>query len=257
MRGDRSEVVDVFDRAAPGYLDAYDRRDPEGQAFTVRRRRVSALLDRVVSGPVLDLGCGPGVMADAVRERGLRYVGLDASPAMIREGVARHRALEHARFVVGDVETLPFDDGQFGAVVCMGVLEYLDDAAPAMREIRRVARAGAFVVMTLPNGASFYRQWTRRVYAPITGALKRLLGRADVPPMRRLEFRIDGCCRLLDAFGLRIEAVVGYGYNPFVPPLDKLFPAGAARVASALERLGEGAARGWGTGFVVGARVRA
>lgn len=255
MRRDATGVVDAFDRAAPGYLDNYDRRDPEGHAFAVRRRRVAALLDRATAGPVLDLGCGPGVMADEARRRGWRYVGLDASPAMIREAVTRHRALDDVRFVVGDVTALPFDAAQFRVVVCMGVLEYLADAEPAVREMRRVAGAGALVVMTLPNGASPYRRWTRRVYAPVAAGLKRVLGRAEPRPMFRREFRIDACRRLLDACSLRIEAVVGYGYNPLVPPLDKLFPGGAVRAASVLERLGEGGGRGLGTGFIVGARV--
>jgi ubiquinone/menaquinone biosynthesis C-methylase UbiE len=256
MREERA-VVDVFERAAPHYLGNYDRRDPEGAAFVVRRRRVAAMLDRVTAGPVLDVGCGPGIMADAVRHRGLDYVGVDASPAMIRSARDRYPRADGLEFGVADIAALPFESGHFGGILCMGVLEYLDAAEAAVDEMVRVARSGAFLVMTLPNGASPYRRWTHRVYAPITAGIKRALGRATPSPMPRREFRIDAWCRVLAARGLGVETVVGYGYNPLVPPLDKVVPGVAARLASGLEVCGDSAARGLGTGFIVGARVLA
>jgi ubiquinone/menaquinone biosynthesis C-methylase UbiE len=253
---DERGAVDVFERAAARYLENYDRRDPEGAAFVVRRRRVIAMLERVSAGPVLDAGCGPAIMADAVRQRGLHYIGVDAAPAMIARACERYHDVDGVELGVADIASLPFERGYFGAVLCMGVLEYLDHAEAAVDEMARVARPGALLVMTLPNAASPYRKWTHRVYAPTTAGLKRALGRPAPPAMRRREFRVGPWCRSLEARGLAIETVVGYGYNPLLPPLDKLLPAAAARVASVLERCGTGPARGAGTGFIVGARVR-
>jgi ubiquinone/menaquinone biosynthesis C-methylase UbiE len=255
MREERA-VVDVFERAAPHYLGNYDRRDPEGAAFVVRRRRVAAMLDRVTAGPVLDVGCGPGIMAAEVRRRGFDYVGVDASPEMIRS--ARERSTDAGRLDLGvaDIAALPFAAGCFGAVLCMGVLEYLGDAEAAVDEMVRVTRPGGLLVMTLPNGASPYRRWTQGVYAPTTAGIKRALGRPTTPAMPRRAFHIAAWCRGLEARGLGIETVVGYGYNPLLPPLDKMFPGAAARLASALEACGDSAARGLGTGFIVGVRVR-
>jgi len=257
MADTRLSALEVFDRTADRYLDNYARRDPEGAAFVIRRRRVAALLGGVTRGPVLDVGCGPGVMADDVRARGFDYVGVDAAPGMIRRALERYGKADGLEFGVADIAALPFEDRRFGAVLCMGVLEYLRDPEAALDEMLRVTQAGGLLVVTLPNGASPYRRWTHGVYAPVTSGIKRALGRGSAAAMFRQEFDLASWTRAVAARGHAIEALIGYGYNPLLPPLDRLFPRVAARAAAALQRLGEGAARGWGTGFIAGVRVRA
>ena len=69
-------------------------------------------------------------------------VGTDHSPAMIE--VAEQTRLsgldERISFVVGDVESLPFADGQFDAVACQQMLHHLPDIRPCIAEIGRVLR---------------------------------------------------------------------------------------------------------------------
>jgi ubiquinone/menaquinone biosynthesis C-methylase UbiE len=92
---------------------------------------------------VLDLGTGSGYALRALREaRGVgRGVGLDASPAMVRN--ARSYADDPALdFLTGDFEHLPFADGAVDHVWSMEAFYYARDPDAALREIRRILRPG-------------------------------------------------------------------------------------------------------------------
>ena len=109
----------------------------------ITRQAVDPLLDaaRIGAGDrVLDIACGPGVVAGPVLARRARVVGVDLSPSMAAEAQRLHPA---GQFEVGDAESLRFDDGEFDAVVCgFGVLHFPRPEV-AMREIRRVSKPGA------------------------------------------------------------------------------------------------------------------
>jgi ubiquinone/menaquinone biosynthesis C-methylase UbiE len=100
---------------------------------------------------VVDVGCGTGVflpgLAALVGADG-RVVGLDHSPAFLQQ--ARQRLADAAladwvELVEGDAHHLPFADATFDAAHCERVLMHLDDPALAIREMRRVVRAGGRV----------------------------------------------------------------------------------------------------------------
>ncbi|MFA6958166.1 MAG: class I SAM-dependent methyltransferase [Thermoanaerobaculia bacterium] len=77
------------------------------------------LLDRFAEsmtgrGEVADLGCGPGHVAGYLHERGVRMVGIDISPAMIRIASGLNPKLT---FRVGDMTRLDIPDAGFAGVV--------------------------------------------------------------------------------------------------------------------------------------------
>lgn len=101
---------------------------------------------------VLDMGCGRGTetikAALAAGPEG-EAVGLDITPAMIE--VARSNAEElrvsNVRFMAGDIESLPFKDGSFDAVISNCVINHARDKETVYREIMRVLKEGGrFVV---------------------------------------------------------------------------------------------------------------
>jgi ubiquinone/menaquinone biosynthesis C-methylase UbiE len=51
-----------------------------------------------------------------------------------------------------DVTKLPFADGSFDAIICLHVLEHVDDDISAMREFRRVLTPGGLAVLQVPIG---------------------------------------------------------------------------------------------------------
>jgi SAM-dependent methyltransferase len=88
------------------------------------------------TGTCLDLGCGTGVHAPAVRRLGWTVVGVDLSPALLRHARSR------LPVAVADATRLPLADTRVEAVVATLVHTDLDDWASAVHEIARVLRQG-------------------------------------------------------------------------------------------------------------------
>ena len=104
----------------------------------------TALLHLRPQGRALELGSGPGHLLAHLAERAPLAVGLDRSPAMLRQ--ARRRR-GRASTVLGTADALPFADGAFGTVVSCFPAPYI--ARPAtLDEIGRVLdRAGRLVIV--------------------------------------------------------------------------------------------------------------
>lgn len=115
---------------------------------------------------LLDAGCGAGLLPLLARLRGATVAGLDASAPLI--AIARER-LPAADLRVGELETLPFDDGSFDAVTAVNSVIFAADPDAALRELRRVVRAGGRVVVAVwgpPDRNQFSRAVMPRV-APL------------------------------------------------------------------------------------------
>lgn len=101
---------------------------------------------RVTDGTrLLDAGCGAGLLALLAHLRGAQVSAFDASPGLLE--VARQR-MPGVDVREGDIEALPYADASFDAVIAVNSVFYAADMAAAMRELVRVARPGARVVVT-------------------------------------------------------------------------------------------------------------
>jgi ubiquinone/menaquinone biosynthesis C-methylase UbiE len=106
------------------------------------------LLDAAGVGPgmqVLDVACGPGLVASAARVRGAVPIGLDFSAAMIALARAAHPEI---CFEEGDAEVLPFGNASFDAVVSNFGVHHLPDPVRALSEARRVLQPGGRIAFT-------------------------------------------------------------------------------------------------------------
>src|ERR1043165_2658089 len=86
---------------------------------------------------ILDAGCGAGGACVEADKIGCEITGVDASTALLE--IARER-LPKAKFQEADIESLPFGDSEFDAVVAINSVLYADDIAKAVSELARVAR---------------------------------------------------------------------------------------------------------------------
>ena len=80
--GEPPATVEFFDQSSEEYYRSYEENSPGGYALRVRREKVLKLFDKP-GGKVVDVGCGPAVMTQAMLERGCSFWGVDPSPRMI------------------------------------------------------------------------------------------------------------------------------------------------------------------------------
>ena len=109
---------------------------------------------------VLDLGCGRGAVLTAVARllpRG-HAVGVDLwtadqsgnSPDATRRNLVAEGVRERCAVTTGTMTALPFRDGSFDVILALDALEHFPDDRLAIREIRRVAKPDALVLVTVP-----------------------------------------------------------------------------------------------------------
>jgi demethylmenaquinone methyltransferase/2-methoxy-6-polyprenyl-1,4-benzoquinol methylase len=151
-RGD--SIRDMFGAVAPRY-DLLNRV-LSASLDVVWRRRAAESLELESGAPVLDLCCGTGDQALALRKRGAQVVAADFCVPMLALASDKYERLadRRPRGLAGDALSLPFPDGGFaGATVSFG-LRNVADLDAALREIRRVLAPGgqtAFLEFTVPT----------------------------------------------------------------------------------------------------------
>lgn len=111
----------------------------------------------VAGQQVLDLGCGFGGFAQALKDSGAQVVALDSS-ARVLKGLSRE-----LRPVCGDALRLPFPDGSFDFVFCASLIEHVPDPHRLFGEIRRVLRDGGWCYLSFPP---FYSPRGGHQFAP-------------------------------------------------------------------------------------------
>jgi ubiquinone/menaquinone biosynthesis C-methylase UbiE len=151
---------------------------------------------RVGSGlSVLDLACGPGVVAAAAAERGALPVGLDFSSAMIALARADHPGI---RFEEGDAEVLPFAEDAFDAVVSNFGVHHVADPIQAPCEAHRVIRPGGRLAFTAWAAPEENIAW-RLLFDAI--AAHGDMAAAKTPPSGGVLRQPEDLLRVLDAAG--------------------------------------------------------
>ena len=141
----------------------YDDTD-KNQTFTkfeLKRRKEIVFnfiekIDYKKNKKVFDLGCGTGQYLLQLSSLGLECYGADISEEMLQSTRKKLTSLDvsDVTLINSDCYNLPFEDNFFDLIICIGVLEYLDDEKKALKEIKRLLRPGGFVIVTFPN---FYK----------------------------------------------------------------------------------------------------
>lgn len=103
-----------------------------------REKLRAYLLEYGVSGKILELGCGNGLMAEGVAN----YVGLEYSPsALLDTGWADEER------VCGDGQILPFRAEVFNAIFSINVIEHIPQVDSVFEEMHRVLQPGGYLFL--------------------------------------------------------------------------------------------------------------
>jgi SAM-dependent methyltransferase len=136
-------ALDAYEALADAYAAAVETK-PHNAYY--ERPATLSLLPEVAGKRVLDAGCGPGIYAEWLVERGAEVFAVDASPRMIE--LARRRLGDSAEVREANLaEPLSFlDSSSFDIVLSPLALDYVEDWSSAFSEFHRVLRpAGHFV----------------------------------------------------------------------------------------------------------------
>jgi len=104
------------------------------------------------SGDVLEIACGTGRVTRRLRasiDDTRRLVASDVSPAMLdyaRKELGDGPGIE---WRVADAGSLPFETGEFSAVVCAFGMMFVPDRRAAFREVRRVLKSGGTLLFSV------------------------------------------------------------------------------------------------------------
>ena len=120
---------EVYSNRGLNYL-----RPPEAYPIFIQ------LLKPRPSQRLLDVACGPGLLLKAAREKGMEAMGVDLSSVAV--GMVPNVA-PGASAQVGNSENLPFTDGEFDFVTCIGSIERFLNREKALGEMIRVGKPGA------------------------------------------------------------------------------------------------------------------
>jgi len=100
------------------------------------------VLDKIAlnsSVKLLDVGCGSGLFCSLAAEKGAAVTGIDATEALIARAKVK---VPGAKFSVGEMEELPFEDGSFDVVCGFNSFQYAADTKNALSEAKQVLKPG-------------------------------------------------------------------------------------------------------------------
>jgi SAM-dependent methyltransferase len=126
-------------------------REYERGGFRATPRLYRWVLDKAPlsrGARLLDIGCGEGHLLRVASDLGLRTWGLELSDVALRRAASNS---PDSRLVLAAGEELPFAAESFDCVTNLWNLEHFLDAEQGVREMRRVARAGGWILAFLPN----------------------------------------------------------------------------------------------------------
>jgi SAM-dependent methyltransferase len=172
---------------------------------------------------VLEIGCGRGVFAKVLAERGADLVAADFSETAVSYAETRLQGWD-AETLVADIQAIPFPDQSFDVVVSQETVEHVRDPRRALAELVRVMRPGGLLIVTGPNYLNLIGLY--RIAMRAFGRRFTEIGQPINQPLL-----LPAQVRRLRRLGCRIEAVEGQGVPIPVPRYRTVyFPARPQRI---------------------------
>lgn len=202
--------ADKFDQLAEHW---WDPLGPCRPLHDLNGPRVEYIAQRVhlKGARALDVGCGGGLLCEALADRGAEVVGIDPAPAPLdaaRAHLANSSLSVDYRQTTAEclAET---EAAQFDVVTCLEALEHVPDPESVVQACATLCRPGGQVIFSTINRSP----WAAALAIGVAERLLRLLpvGTHQYDRLIRPD-ELAAACRNA---GLVVEDITGVDYNPF------------------------------------------
>ena len=152
----------------PEMVKAYNRISQWPQFKFLRKMVVREVKANNPKGTVVDIGCGPGYLINAIAKSlpHLRIIGVDISEDMLKAARNNSSSFDlnkRIKYRRGDVGELPFKDNAIDFVVSTFSLHHWSDPGEALQEIHRVLKhKGQFIIFDLRRDSRRLFYWLLR-----------------------------------------------------------------------------------------------
>ncbi len=205
------EEIARFNALAALWWDASGPMRPLHMLNPMRAEWVAARVRRYRGAdvPILDVGCGAGLLAEALARDGFAVTGLDAGAEVI--GVARGHAEGQGLSLAyrqGTAEELAAEGAKFPVVTALEIIEHVADPASFLASLRALLAPGGLLFLSTLNRtpqsyavAKFGAEYVLRLLPVGTHDWKKFIKPEELGRL----------CR--DA-GLRLTDTAGLSYSP-------------------------------------------
>ncbi len=132
--------------------------------FRKRLKMVLKLMGNKEYQNFLDIGLGSGIFLPELSSRTKKLTATDTHKNIeVVKNIINSKNIS-ANLLKADVRQMPFEDNSFDGILCLSVLEFVSDINQAIKEIKRVARPKAKIIIGIP------------VFNPITDLCYKMIG---------------------------------------------------------------------------------
>lgn len=270
MDKDKNSIITFFDNDSYEYLE-YKYKKKRCSFMSLRKRKAIELIVKYLvpwfneEYFLLDAGCGPGILLDFFSDYKINYLGVDISIEMLhlaRQQAAISSLPLQGQFLRSDIENLPFKSNSFGAVISLGVIEYLKEDNLLLAEIARITKPKGYLLIAVTNRYSYNLFFERlieylRKIKLATTVLSHLKVRLGLGQFKQMDFTIrrhspNAFIKMLEHYNFKVVDSVFWGFNILPYPLNYLCGGGCNNFTNTMyEKIKNKSIKELGEGYLV------
>ena len=149
MKLEEKEAIEKYSKSAVAYHNWRTKENPNGWFYNelLEMPATLELLGNIKNKKILDFGCGTGIYAKLLTQKGAKVKGFDISKEMLEIAEKENPKLD---LRLGSGYKIPFNE-KFDIVLASLVVHYLKDWDKMFKEVRRVLKSGDCFIFSTGN----------------------------------------------------------------------------------------------------------